>query len=85
MTDLRRPGGGSRFLFEPFDSSAKVQEAHDRILDLRFDSVDRRLNRIEQLMERLERRLWLAVYGVAGTILATVIKTLVIFSPNGGP
>ncbi|MEM1128928.1 MAG: hypothetical protein AAGH83_00245 [Pseudomonadota bacterium] len=86
MTDERRPGGGSRFLYEPFDyGPAKIQEAHEKILDLRFDGVDKRLSHIETLIERLEKRLWLAVYGVAGTILAQAVKTLVIFSPNGGP
>lgn len=85
MSDLGRGAGGSRFLYEPFDyGSARVLEANDRVLKLQFDGIESRLNRIEAVMERLERRLWLTVYGVVGTMLAQAVNSLISISPNGG-
>lgn len=85
MTDLKRATGGSRFLFEPFQYGPKeFQAAHDTILNMKFDAVDVRLGRMEFLMERMERRLWLTVYGVVATILAQAVKTLLTMTPTGG-
>jgi hypothetical protein len=36
--------------------------------------LNERLARIEAVIERLERRLWLTVYGVAAVILAQVFE-----------
>ena len=44
-------------------------------LPLLAEAVNRRLDRIEQMMERLERRLWLTVYGVAAVILAQAFQS----------
>ena len=86
MNEMPRPKGGSRFLYEPFEyGPAQMREAQEKLLNLQFGSVDHRLTRIEAVMERLERRLWLTVYGVVGTILAQAIGSLVTFTPNGGP
>jgi len=49
-------------------------DAHERMSKLQFDAMADRFNRLEALMERLERRLWLTVYGVTGAILADVIQ-----------
>jgi len=68
MSDRPR-AGGSRFLYEPFDAAAARIEAHERVTDERWHGLERRLLTIETTLERLERRLWLAVYGVAGFIL----------------
>lgn len=85
MSDLRRPPGGSRFLYEPFDyGPAQVREAQDKLLQMQFEGIDVRLTRIELLMERLEKRLWLTVYGVVATILAQAVSSLVTVAPNGG-
>ena len=45
-------------------------EAHERLSDVKFAQVQVQLNRIEMLVERLEKRLWLAVYGVVAVVLA---------------
>ncbi|QDY70231.1 hypothetical protein FPZ52_04235 [Qingshengfaniella alkalisoli] len=83
---MRRPVGGSRFLYEPFDyGSAKVIEANERVVNLQFEGIDARLNRIEAVMERLEKRLWLTVYGVVGTILTQALNSILTITPNGGP
>ena len=47
-------------------------EALERVSALQVAGLADRLDRIEALMERLERRLWLAVYGVAAAVLAQV-------------
>ena len=40
--------------------------------NLQFEALGQRLAKIEEMMERLERRLWLAVYGVVAAIVAGV-------------
>lgn len=45
-------------------------EAHERLSDVKFAQVQVQLTRIELLVERLEKRLWLAVYGVVAVVLA---------------
>ncbi|SMX36716.1 GTA head formation protein, RCAP_rcc01685 family [Maliponia aquimaris] len=56
-------------------------EAHERVSKLQFDALTDRFQRLEALMERLERRLWLTVYGVAGAILADVFQGLMNATP----
>ncbi len=65
----RKRGAGSRYLYEPFEKAAVQIEAHEKIFDARWDGLERRLQTIENMLERLDRRLWLAVYGVVGFIL----------------
>ena len=85
MSDLDRRSGGSRFLFEPFEYGPQtVRAAQEKMLQMQFEAIDLRLTRIETLMERLERRLWLTVYGVVGTILAQAAGSLLTITPGGG-
>lgn len=49
--------------------------AQERIAEIRQEALNRRLDRMEQMMERLERRLWLTVYGVAAVILAQAFQS----------
>jgi hypothetical protein len=92
----RRMAGGSRFLFEPFEYDAaperearvrqaqEVREVQAKLLDMRFSALDGRLERLEVVMERMERRLWLTVYGVVATVLAQAFKALMTMAPQGG-
>ncbi len=74
--------GEHRYGFEPFDCAPALRlEAHERVAKLQMDGLNRRLDKIEEMIERLERRLWLTVYGVIGTILATAFQSLVAASP----
>lgn len=74
--------GDQRVGFEAFDCAPALRlEAHDRVAKLQFDSLNRRLDKIELLMERLERRLWLTVYGVVGVILAQAFQSLLNVTP----
>jgi len=75
-------GGGSRFLYEPFDAASARLEAHERVTEERWNGLERRLNSIEAMLERLERRLWLAVYGVLGFLLSQGILALMSMSPK---
>ena len=74
--------GEARFGFESFDCAPGLRlEAHERVAKLQFDSLNRRLDKIEQLIERLERRLWLTVYGVVGVILAQAFQSVLTVTP----
>jgi hypothetical protein len=77
-----RRGGGSRFLYEPFDVAAARIETHERVAEERWAGLERRLQTIETMLERLEKRLWLAVYGVVAFTLTQGVLALVDMSPN---
>ena len=70
-------GGGSRFLYDPFDAATARIDANERVMAERWDALEFRLNAIEVALERLERRLWMAVMGVVGAVLAQAAKLLV--------
>ncbi|MFN7053835.1 MAG: hypothetical protein ACK4NH_17080 [Gemmobacter sp.] len=65
------PGsGGSRFLYDSFDAAHARIEANERVAEERWNGLDYRLGQIDAALERLERRIWIGVYGVAGFLLA---------------
>lgn len=70
-------GGGSRFLYEPFDVASARIEVNERIAEERWQQLERRLVHIEVTLDRLEKRMWLAVYGAASLILADIAYGLV--------
>nr|WP_274705533.1 hypothetical protein [Salipiger pentaromativorans] len=68
--------------YEPFACAPALKlEAHERVSRLQVEALNGRLDRIEGLIERLEKRLWLAVYGVAGVILAQAFVGLMSVAP----
>jgi hypothetical protein len=69
MTTRKAPGG-SRYLYDSFDAAAARIEANERVAEERWLALDRRLGQIDAVLERLERRIWLGVYGVAAFLLA---------------
>ncbi|MCF2903535.1 hypothetical protein L0666_00910 [Octadecabacter sp. CECT 8868] len=72
MADLR----------ETFECGPSLRiEAHERVAALQFAQVNTQLGKIEAMMERLERRLWLTVYGVVGVILAQAVESILIAAP----
>ncbi|MCB1362882.1 MAG: hypothetical protein KDK02_02100 [Rhodobacteraceae bacterium] len=70
MTEQRR-------IYEPFDCAPGLRlAAHERVSSIHHEHLNLRLDRLEEMMERLERRLWLSVYGVAGVILAQAFQSV---------
>ena len=69
MSTPRKTVGGSRFLYDSFDMAQARIDAQERVEQERRAGMDYRLTKIEEELERLEKRLWLAVYGVASGVL----------------
>jgi hypothetical protein len=68
--------------FEPFDCAPALRlEAHERVSKLHQEAFERRLEKLEEMMENLEKRLWLTVYGVVGTILAQALQSILTAQP----
>ncbi|WP_101068937.1 GTA head formation protein, RCAP_rcc01685 family [Roseovarius salinarum] len=73
--DDERPG--ARYGFEPFDCAPALRlDAHERVARLQFEAIEHRLKKTEEMMERLEKRLWLTVYGVVAVILAQALHPI---------
>lgn len=71
-------GGGSRVLFDSFDAAAARIEANERVAEERWSALDYRLTHIEGSLERLERRIWVMVFSVAGFLLAQGAEAVVV-------
>jgi hypothetical protein len=69
-------GGGSKYLYEPFNANAARIDTHEKVIAERWAGLERRLTTIELMLERLEKRFWLAVYGVVAAVLARSILEL---------
>lgn len=83
MTDPRAtPRDGARYGFEAFDCAPALRlEAHERVSTLHIDGLNRRAEKLEALVEKLEKRLWLAVYGVVAVVLAQAFQSILIAVP----
>ncbi|MFV0492420.1 MAG: hypothetical protein ACK5M4_11430 [Pseudorhodobacter sp.] len=77
MTLRERGASGSRFLYDSFDAAQARIEANERVAEERWAGLEYRLVQIEGALERLERRLWLGVYGVAAFLLTKGAEALV--------
>ena len=73
----RRPSDGSRFLYDSFDAAAARIEANERVAEQRWTALEFRLAQIDAVLERLEKRIWVGVYGVAAFFLAQMAETLI--------
>ena len=75
----QRRAGGSRFLYEPFEArNAAHSEIFERVVEERWRALEQRLGGIEGRLERLDRRLWLAVFAVAGAILTQAAQQILV-------
>lgn len=68
--------GGSRFLYDSFDAAAARIEANERVAEERWSGLEYRLGQIEGALDRLEKRIWLGVYGVAAFLLTEGAQVL---------
>ena len=76
MTARRSPEG-SRFLYDSFDPAAARIEANERVADERWAALEYRLEQIDAVLERLEKRIWLGVYGVAAFLLSQMAEAII--------
>lgn len=68
--------------YERFDCAPGLRlEAHERVSAIHHENMQRRMDRLEELMERMERRLWLTVYGVVAVILAQAVQSFLVVAP----
>ncbi len=72
---------GSRYLYAPFEVAEARIEANERVALERWAAVDHRLTRIEDGLERLERRLWLAVWAIAAVVISEGVASLLASLP----
>ncbi|MGA0539266.1 GTA head formation protein, RCAP_rcc01685 family [Neotabrizicola sp. VNH66] len=75
--NARKEGVGSRFVFDSFDAAQARIEANERVMAERWSALDFRLAQIDAALERLERRIWLGVYGVAAFLLTQGAEALI--------
>ncbi|HEY9021533.1 MAG: hypothetical protein QUV10_15100 [Paracoccaceae bacterium] len=85
MSDPRAtPRDVGRYGFEAFDCAPALRlEAHERVSTLHFEGLNRRAEKLEALVEKLEKRLWLAVYGVVAVVLAQAFQSILFAVPHG--
>ena len=76
MTPPRKPSDGSRYLYDSFDAAAARIEANERVAEERWAALDYRLGQIDAVLERLEKRSWVGVYGVAAFLLAQMAEAV---------
>ena len=75
--------GGSRYLKEPFECVHEHRlDATERIMALQFQTVERRLERIEAMINGVEKRLWMTVFGVVGVILRQAVQSVMQYGPK---
>lgn len=73
----RRSSEGSRFLYDSFDPATARIEANERVAEERWSALDYRLEQIDAVLERLEKRIWLGVYGVAAFLLSQMAEAII--------
>lgn len=79
---MKMAGPGSRYLKEPFDCAHEHRiTATERIMALQFETVEKRLERIEAMIVGVEKRLWMTVFGVVGVMLSQAVQSVMQFGP----
>ena len=68
--------------FERFECAPGLRlQAHERVADIQHKNLLSRLDRVEEMMERLEKRLWLTVYGIVAMILGQGLQSILTAVP----
>ena len=69
-------------VFDRFECAPGLRlQAHERVAEIQHKNIVSRLERIEEMMERLERRLWLTVYGIVAMILGYGMQSMLTTMP----
>jgi hypothetical protein len=74
---VRRAEAGGRVVNDNLSAAAARIEANERVAEERWAALDYRLGRIEAALERLEKRIWLGVYGVAAFLLTQMAEAVI--------
>jgi len=77
---MRKPDsgeGGSRYLYDSFDAAQARIDANERVAEERWTALDFRLTQIDTALERMEKRIWVGVYGVAAFLLTQMAEALI--------
>ncbi len=75
---------GSRFLYEPFECATKACEpshkldAYEQVMAERWLALEYRLKTMEGVLQRLEKRMWMTIVGVAGVVLTEAAASLLV-------
>lgn len=68
--------------FERFECAPGLRlQAHERVSDIQHKNLMSRLDRVEELFERLEKRLWLTVFGIVAVILGQGLQSILTAVP----
>ncbi|MBT9384248.1 hypothetical protein KM176_10305 [Pseudooceanicola sp. CBS1P-1] len=66
-----------RPVYEDFECGPSLRlQSHEKVSKLQNDALHERIARLEALVERLEKRLWLTVFGIVGAILAQAFQSI---------
>jgi hypothetical protein len=76
---------GSRFLYDSFDAASARIEANERVSEERWAGLEYRLGQIETTLERLEKRIWVGVVGVATFLLTSGVEAILKGAAIWGP
>lgn len=69
-------------VFERFECAPGLRlQSHERVAQIQHDNLIRRLDRVEEMMERLEKKLWLTVYGIVAMILGQALQSVLVAVP----
>jgi hypothetical protein len=74
---VRKAEAGARMLHDNLSLAAARIEANERVAEERWAALDYRLGRIEGMLEQLEKRIWLGVYGVAAFLLTQMAEAVI--------
>jgi hypothetical protein len=67
---------------QPFACAPGMRlEAHEKLAALQFKQIGDAVMRLEVVIERLEKRLWLTVYGVVAAILSETVLSMIATLP----
>ncbi len=81
---IRREAGDARSLEEPVGKSRRPRgpplkhTAYERSMAERWTALEYRLTVLETVLQRLERRMWLTIVGVAGVVLSEAAASLLM-------
>lgn len=69
-------------LYEKFMCAPGLRlEAHERVAAVHHENLIQRIEKMEELVIRVEKRMWLTIYGVVGVILAEAVQSFLVVTP----